>query len=123
MKALRKTFLLGLTLSLLFTSCKKESTSPSTDSKGGAGYIAPTLAKDSLVKIPEQIITKSNSDFSLLNLILGESFINTFSNSLAGWFVYDNNTMSGWSNNKNSDGSTTYSWKYFTYSYNLIYFN
>ena len=124
MKALKKiifaSFVLG---ALLFTGCTKTSTTDG-NTTGANDYVAPAIAKDSLVKIPLQLVNKEqNGDYSLIYLILGETFINTYSTSLAGWFLYDQSSMSGWNSKKNSDGSTTYSWKYFTFSVNLIYFH
>jgi len=140
MKTILKVILAYLMcLALLSTGCKKDSPSKASDSDTTKNdvnkdttknttidYTSPSIAKDSLVKIPKPLLDKYNNDgnYNLISLIVGETLINTYSSQLANYFNYDKDSQSGWTQTKNTDGSTTYKWTYpgFAYSILLTYF-
>lgn len=104
-----------------FAGCSKKS---DTTSPSSINYVAPTLAKDTLIKIPSTMADKANSGNDV-NLSIGVSeidLVNAFSTGLAGAFFYDQSTIDGWGSIKNSDGSTSYTWKYLQYTVKLTYF-
>lgn len=110
---------IAILIGTIVSSCKKSDSSPSTKP---ASYAEPTLAKDSLIKIPNAINTKATSNISVSDLAISASFVNTFSSGLAAAFVYDQNTVNNWKSTNNSDGSTTYSFSYLQFTVNLSYY-
>ncbi|HEY4785002.1 MAG TPA: hypothetical protein VIH57_03090 [Bacteroidales bacterium] len=109
-------------LPLMFTECSKSTDSPST---GNNNYVAPTLAKDTLVKIPDRMQTKaeSGSDYNLTLGVTQINFVNAFTTTLSGAFFYDQTTIDGWQSSGNSDGSTSYTWQYLQYKIKLTYYH
>jgi hypothetical protein len=103
------------------TGCSKKSdtTSPS----GTNDYASPTLAKDTLIKIPDQMRTKSTTDMNLYLGVLEIDIVNTFTSGLSEAFIYDQSTVNEWASSKNSDGSTSYSWNYMQYTAKVTYYH
>ena len=120
MKAtVNRLWVLIIVLVVCFAGCSKKSDSHS----GSNVYISPTLAKDTLIKIPDQMVTKSNTDMNLYEGVLGIDLVNVFSTGLSGAFIYDQSTVDGWAATKNSDGSTSYAWNYLQYTVKLTYYH
>ena len=113
-----------LAVSLFFSGCSKKDKS-SNNPTGTNSYMAPTFANDTLIKIPSQMEEKSASgtDFALTAGVTQIDVINGLSTDLSGAFIYDQSTMDGWTSSKNSDGSVSYSWKYFTLSFIITEYN
>lgn len=112
-----------LILPLLFVACSKSS--DNKPSNGTNTYVAPTLAKDTLIKIPTAMEDKANSG-SDANLTMGVAqinVVNTFTTGLSGAFFYDQTTVDGWQSSANSDGSTSFTWKYMQYQVKLTYYH
>jgi hypothetical protein len=112
-----------LILSLMFVACSKSSdNNPST---GNNNYVAPTLAKDTLIKIPGEMETKANngSDYNLTMGVAQIGIVNAFTSGLSSAFFYDQTSMDGWKSSGNSDGSTSYSWNYLQYQVKLTYYH
>jgi hypothetical protein len=121
MKLTSKLFWSVMLLAFVFAGCSKKN--DSTSSGGSIDYVAPTLAKDTLIKIPSAMETKAQSDYNLASAVAQINLVNAFSTGLSSAFFYDNTTMEGWASKKNSDGSTTYSWKYLQYTVWLTYYH
>jgi hypothetical protein len=115
-------YLLYILISVIFLldGCSKTET-PSTTSK--TTYVAPTLAKDTLINIPQNMIDKSKSDGNLYAGVFAITEVNLLSSGLASAFFVNESTMSGWQSTNNSDGSTSFSWKYLYLQIKLTYYN
>jgi hypothetical protein len=106
---------------LIFVGCKKSD----TDTPEKFDYKTPTLAKDTLIKIPDAMVTKANSgsDYNLAIGVAQINLVNVLSTGLSSAFYYNQSTVDGWNATKNSDGSVTYNWKYSQYTIKLTYYN
>jgi hypothetical protein len=115
---------LFLILAFLLVGCSKDKKSKD-DNSTTIDYVSPTLAKDTLIKIPAAMRTKAESG-SDINLTIGVAqvdVVNAYSSALSTAFVYDKSSMDGWIVTKNLDGSKTYSWKYLEYTVKLTYYH
>jgi hypothetical protein len=132
-----KTFLWSILLisAVAFIGCSKDDDSKDSDDSndsgttttttGGKDYVAPTLAKDTLIKIPATMREKSDNggDFNLSMGVIQIDMVNAFSSQLTGAFFYDETSTKNWQSTKNSDGSKSYTWKYLQYAYKLTYYH
>jgi hypothetical protein len=106
----------------MFVGCSKSK--DSNPSNGNNTYVAPTLAKDTLIKIPEPMRTKAeNGDYTLAAGIAQIDFVNAFSSGLTGAFFYDQSTINGWNATSNNDGSVSYTWSALQYKVKLTYYH
>jgi hypothetical protein len=111
-------------LTALFFACKKDTTvSPN------ASYLAPSLVKDTLINLPQSLITKASTNLgkgndTLYLLVEYATIANAESIILSGVFFINPVLFPGSKETSNSDGSTT-----FTYNNNagegisLSYYN
>jgi hypothetical protein len=111
-----------LSVALLFTACSKnDSSTPASENNS---YSAPTLTKDTVIKLPGEITTKENNgNYNLVSLITAASIVNSYTNGLSSFFIYNQSDMNGWASTKNSDGSTSYSFSYLQYAVKLTYYS
>ena len=109
-----------LVVLVFFSGCKKSDDGTPT---GGTAYVAPSLAKDTLINLPSQITTKAGSDGNLYILTSTAAIIDVYSSDLSTAFIYDQSTVNGWTPTANSDGSTSYTFSYLNFAVKLTYFS
>ena len=109
-----------LVTSLFLSYCSKKEDTPAT---GNINYTGPSIAKDTLVKLPDQIQAKEdNGNYNLIQLTSSANIINIEATGLSGIFFYDESVMKDWESSKNSDGSNTYKFKYAQFQISLTYY-
>ncbi len=115
--------ILFITFTVIFSSCKKADT---TTGNNPYGYLAPTLAKDTLINLPPQIQTKATSYSSqgdtlggtLYTLVEFAALVNAYSTGLSGAFLISPSIFPGYTSKTNSNGSVTYSYNLSAYGVN-----